>query len=193
VRPPLIIGRRGDGRAARFAGMYTVLRGIASSVVPVIVALPDAYFDVVPVDLVAEAILTAAAQPSSSAVRTVCAGDRARPVAHCVALITEALNQWRTERALEPFAMPRLVSPASWQRFYLPLAETHLSARQAQILSLLSNFQPYLALTTPLRATETIECDDACLTAAVRYWADCHSRLASQPPKPWQVTPASAR
>src|SRR5205823_1818108 len=30
VRPPLIIGRRSDGRAARFAGMYTILRGIAS-------------------------------------------------------------------------------------------------------------------------------------------------------------------
>ena len=34
IRPPLIVGRRLDGRAARFAGMYTILRGMTRALDP---------------------------------------------------------------------------------------------------------------------------------------------------------------
>jgi nucleoside-diphosphate-sugar epimerase len=186
VRPPLIIGRRSDGRAARFAGMYTILRGIASSVVPVVVAVPDAYFDVVPVDDVAEEVMAALHDRDSGVVHTIAGGKTARPVAHCVEVITGALNAWRRERGLTAFDLPRLVSPDSWQRFYLPLAREHLSPRQEQILDLLSHFHPYLAVQTPLEPTHVIDCDDDCLAASVRYWADTHQRLAAQQPRSWQ-------
>ncbi|MGH2907072.1 MAG: SDR family oxidoreductase, partial [Solirubrobacterales bacterium] len=50
VRPSLIVGRREDGFAAKFTGMYLLVRGIVTGTIPVIVGSPTAYFDVVPVD-----------------------------------------------------------------------------------------------------------------------------------------------
>jgi nucleoside-diphosphate-sugar epimerase len=188
VRPPLVVGRRGDGRAVRFAGMYTVLRGMASSVVPAIVAVPDAYFDVVPVDDLAALLSAAVAGEGQGDVLTLAGGTEAPSVGRALELMTEALNDWREERALDALDPPRIVSPDSWTRFFLPFAREHLSARHMRILDLLENFQPYLAVAEPLCPTHVVEDVEDVIADAVRFWADANERLASQSPRPWRAT-----
>jgi nucleoside-diphosphate-sugar epimerase len=187
VRPPLIVGRRADGRAARFAGMYTVLRGITSSMVPVIVGEAGGYFEVIPVDDLAEVIADVVAGPGSGEVLTVAGGTGAPDVETAVGLMTTSLNAWRTERGLDPFDEPKLVSRDSWNRFFLPFARSELTARQLRVIELLANFEPYLALTEPLVPTHPVRDIEPCISTAVSYWAGVESRQASLAPKPWKA------
>jgi nucleoside-diphosphate-sugar epimerase len=187
VRPPLIVGRRGDGRAARFAGMFTVLRGIATSVVPAVVAREGAYFDVVPVDDLAGLIADTVADGPAGGVMTIGCGAGAPRVAEALDVMTDTLNDWRAERGLPPFGTPRIVSPQSWDRFLLPFARQHLTSRQMRILDLLANFHPYMALEEPLSTTHTVEDVEPALAASVRFWADRNPRLAAQAARPWRA------
>jgi nucleoside-diphosphate-sugar epimerase len=187
IRPPLIIGRREDGRAARFAGMYTVLRGITASMVPVVVADPDAYFEVVPVDELAQLIVEVSQRPAGDGVLTIAGGSRAPRVRSAFDRITSALNAWRAERGLEPFAEPRMISRESWDRFFLPFVRDQLSRRQHRVLELLSNFEPYLRLSEPLTPTHQVAGMESCIATAVRYWADTEHRQASQAPRAWKA------
>jgi len=186
VRPPLIIGRREDGRAARFAGMYTILRGIASSTVPAVVAAQGAFFDVVPVDDVVALLVAACDGEESGKVLTIAGGDCAPRVGKSLDLLTGAYNEWRTERELELFDPPPIVTPASWQRFFLPFVHQHLTERQRRILKLLENFLPYLAICEPLQPTHVVHGVEPCIARSVRYWAETNVRLASSAPAPWE-------
>ncbi len=186
VRPPLIIGRRDNGHAARFAGMYTILRGIASSTVPAVVAAQDAFFDVVPVDDVVALLVAACDGEESGKVLTIAGGDRAPRVGKSLDLLGGAYNEWRTERGLDPFDPPPIVTPASWQRFFLPFVQQHLTERQRRILELLENFLPYLAICEPLEPTHVVHDVEPCIARSVRHWAETNVRLASSPPAPWE-------
>ena len=187
VRPALIVGRRTDGRAARFSGMYTLVRGIATGTVPVIAADPAARFDLVPVDRLAELILAAADDPATAgAVWTLAGGDAAPTVDHAVDVIMSALNGWREAGGHRPLDVPRVIPPERWHRFFLPFAREHLTERQNRMLDLLSVYEPYLASTVPLTATHTVDGVDATLRASVGYWAAANPRLAAMSPVPWR-------
>ncbi len=188
VRPPLIMGRRCDGRAARFAGMYTLLRCLTASMVPAIVASPEAYFEVIPVDdLAALLVELVVDRGPSDEVLTVAGGEHALRVGEAVRLLTGSLNDWREVRGLEAFASPRLVSAESWERFFLPFVRDELTRRQLHILELLSSFHPYLAVNKRLQPTHPVRCVESSITASVRYWADAHERQASLPLRPWRA------
>ncbi len=186
VRPPLVVGRRRDGRAARFAGMYTILRGLASSMVPAIVGDADAPFEVVPVDDLAAVIAAHATGKGSGEVLTIAGGERALRVGEALEVITGTFNAWRLERGLEPLQVPRLMSPESWERFFVPFARDELSPRQRGILELLNNFRPYLTLSRPLSPKHPVTDVKACISHSVRFWAEVNSRVASLPPTPWR-------
>ncbi|HYG96315.1 MAG TPA: SDR family oxidoreductase, partial [Solirubrobacterales bacterium] len=185
VRPPLIVGRRGDGRAARFSGMYTMMRAITASLVPVVVADADAYFEVVPVDAVAGTIAEAARREGEGETLIVAGGENAPRVGGAVELMTIALNTWRAERDLAPFDVPRLISRESWDRFFFPFVRDELSARQHRILDLLSNFEPYLEVHEALEPTHPVQDLEPAIFAAARYWADAEPRRAAMSPRPW--------
>lgn len=190
VRPPLIIGRRSDGRAARFAGMYTILRGIASSMVPAVVAIPEGYFDVIPVDDLADVLAALVDGEPEHDVQIVAAGEAAPRVKPIVDLIADSLNDWRSERGLDPLSPPALLTPESWDRFFMPFARDHLTRRQHQMLDLLDNFLPYLAITKPLEPTHRVTAVEPCVRASVRYWADAHAHLAGMAARPWKLLAA---
>jgi nucleoside-diphosphate-sugar epimerase len=189
VRPPLIIGRSSDGRAARFTGMYTMLRAITASMVPVIVADADAYFEVVPVDAVADVIVEACWDAADGKTLIVAGGRDALRVGAAVESMTRALNAWRKARGHEPFEVPRLISRESWNRFFFPFVCDQLSARQRRILDLLSNFEPYLEVHEALEPTHPVGDVQGAIFAAARYWADAESRRASMAPRPWTAAP----
>lgn len=188
VRPPLIVGRRSDGRAARFAGMYTLIRGLTIGTVPAIVADPEARLDAIPVDdlcrLLAE--LAAGGTRADEAVLTIAAGEAAPRVEEAIGAIGGSLSEWRSARGHGPIDCPPLIEPERWRRFYRPFAQQHLSPRQLLIMELLESFEPYLALVEPLRPE--IEVGDVlpCLRASTAYWAETNPRVATLSPRPWR-------
>lgn len=190
VRPSLIIGRRSDGYAARFSGMYVVLRGIASSTIPALPAAADALCDVIPVDDLTRVLagLALADDAGTGEVRTVAGGPAAGRVDAVVPRMVDALNAWRAEQGLEAFGQPRLLDPGAWDRFFLPFAREYLSPRQDRALELLRTYEPYLMLVEPLPATDVVADAPPAVEASARYWADALPRLASLPIRPWRAT-----
>jgi nucleoside-diphosphate-sugar epimerase len=189
VRPSLIVGRRGDGHAARFAGMYTLVRGLTIGTVPAVVAEPEARFDAIPVDDLCQLLVGAVAggARADEAVLTIAAGRAAPRVSEAIAVIVGSLNEWRLRRDREPLECPPLIEPERWQRFHRPFAHQHLGPRQLLILGLLESFAPYLALVEPLRPDR--EAGDVlhCLRTSTRYWADANPRVAALEPRPWRA------
>jgi len=188
VRPPLIVGRRHDGRAARFSGMYTLIRGMTVGTVPAVIADPDARFDAIPVDdlcgLLADLVDDATAGDHS--VHTIAAGQAAPTVEGAVGAILDSLNAWRLRQGREPLESPPFIPPDSWKRFYRPFVLEHLTARQQLILDLLASFEPYLALTAPLVPDRPVGDVLPCLKTSTDYWADTNPRLAELTPQPWR-------
>jgi len=188
VRPPLIVGRRSDGRAARFAGMYTLIRGLTIGTVPAVVADPEARFDAIPVDdlcrLLAE--LAAGGTRADGAVLTIAAGETAPRVEEAIAVVVGSLNEWRQARGHEPIECPPLIELERWRRFHRPFAQQHLSPRQLLIMELLESFEPYLALVEPLRPDIEVGEVLPCLRTSTTYWAEANPRVAALAPRAWR-------
>jgi nucleoside-diphosphate-sugar epimerase len=204
VRPSLIMGRRADGHAARFAGLYVLLRGISSSTIPAVPAASGAVIDMVPVDDFTQflrqlALGTAPAAdgeaglldalPAAGAPRvfTFANGPEAPLVSDVVPAMVDALNAWRAERDLVPFGQPKLIEPDAWDRFFLAFAREHLTARQQRSLDLLRAYEPYLQLSEYRPATHVVRDVLPSITASARYWADTFPRLAGMPLRPWKA------
>lgn len=189
VRPPLIVGRRSDGRAARFAGMYTLIRGLTIGTVPAVVADPEARFDAIPVDDLCRLLADVAASGGreEEAVLTIAAGEAAPRVDEAIAAIVGSLNEWRLRRGHEPLECPPLIEPERWRRFHRPLAHQHLNPRQLLILGLLESFEPYLALVEPLRPERGVGDVLPCLRTSTAYWAEANPRVAALAPRPWRA------
>jgi len=188
VRPPLIVGRAADGRAARFAGMYTLVRGLTIGTVPAVVADPEARFDAIPVDVLCRPLadLATGAGRADREVMTIAAGASAPRVEEAVAAIVDSLNEWRLARGHEPIESPPLIEPERWRRFHRPFARQYLSPRQLLVMELLESFEPYLALVEPLRPN--LETGDVlpCLRTSTAYWAEANPRVAALPPRTWR-------
>lgn len=188
VRPSLIVGRRSDGRAARFSGIYTLIRGLTVGTVPAVVANPGARFDAIPVDELGRLLadLTGDCDAREGSALTIAAGAAAPTVEKAIAVVVDSLNDWRQQHGRQPLECPPLISPESWSRFFRPFVREHLTPRQLLILELLQNFEPYLALADPLQPDCRVDDVLSCLTPSTRYWAETNPRIAALAPAPWR-------
>jgi nucleoside-diphosphate-sugar epimerase len=188
VRPPLIVGRRTDGRAARFSGMYTLIRGLTVGTVPAVVANPEARFDAIPVDVLCRLLadLAGNCHAREGSVLTIAAGTAAPTVAEAITAIVDSLNHWRHQHDRQPLECPPLISPDTWKRFFRPLVREHLAPRQSMILELLQSFEPYLALIDQLRPDYAVDDVLSYLGTSTIYWADTNPRIAALTPRPWR-------
>ena len=194
VRPPLIIGRRRDGRVARFTGVYTFLRAATTGLAPALVADPDAYLEVAPVDDVASRIveLAVGAPPTAPVVDVIARGERALRVREALAIAQAGLNEVRARHGRPPLEPSPMIDPRSWERFYLPFARQHLHPSQLKVLELLSAFTPYLKIRTPL-AVDTFIADVApALRRSIAHWAESRPGAALTEPRAWSARPAAA-
>lgn len=189
VRPPLIVGRRSDGRAARFSGMYTLVRGLTVGTVPAVVANPEARFDAIPVDELGWLLADLAGNHHAreGSVLTIAAGTAAPTVEEAITAIVDSLNHWRQQHGRQPLECPPLISPDTWERFFRPFIREHLTPRQLMILELLQSFEPYLALADPLRPDYAVDDILSCLKTSTTYWADTTPRVAALAPRPWRL------
>lgn len=188
VRPPLLVGRRIDGRAARFSGMYTLIRGLTASTVPVVVGLPHARMEVLPVDDLGRILTDLALDEDAGdgATLTLGSGRAAPTVEEALTVVLDALNGWRLPRGHQTLERPRVIPGESWHRFFLPFARRHLTPRHLQILDLLRCFEPYLEGPRLGESDRVVDDPLPALESSTRFWADTHPRLAALQPWPWR-------
>ena len=185
VRPSLVIGRRGDGRIARFAGVYTVLRLLALGLFPALPVDDAARVDIVPVDLVAEATARAlAAPPGGPPIVPVTAGAGA-PTARW--LFDTACDVIEARRGV-PFERPKLVSPGDYRRLFHPLVLPELSPAQRVLLETLEIFFPYLEAGPAFASSMEVDPGDlrSAWRASVGHWAELADRGRSVGRSAWR-------
>ncbi|MEU1408313.1 SDR family oxidoreductase [Streptomyces sp. NPDC005728] len=187
VRPPLILGRRGDGAIARFTGPYTMFQALVSGVAAAVVGSPDGYAEIAPVDEVADAIVAAAlgTPPDGPRTEIIAAGPGALRMTDLVDVIFEAVNRFRAENGVAPLAVAPMISTDSWNRFFLPLARQWLTPVQNETLRLLSMFQSYTSMTDPFTPTRIVHDPAEIVAVSVRNWAQLRRRQALAAPQPW--------
>ncbi len=172
-RPPLIIGRRRDGHASRFTGIYTFLRAASTGLAPALVAAPRGRLEIVPVDDVASHAVTLVTgrRPQRTVVDVIGRGHRALTVGETLDVTQGALNEIRGSHGLAPIPRPPLIEPKRWTRFYLPFATRAPDPRQLRTVRLLSEFEPYTSIEEPFVVTTPVRDITPALRTAIRYWA----------------------
>lgn len=187
VRFPIVLGRRSDGAIARFTGFHKLMRALASGLLPAIVAVPDAYLDVVPVDDIARRVEELAIGDGVPGTTVILGrGDRAPTVDRVLRLFFEALNEWRSGRGVQRLDRPPLLHPDRWDRFFLPFAREHLSKVQLQVIEVFSEFRPYMCLVEPFHVTDLVEDVDEVIVRTAQFWAEQNPAAASAIPRPWR-------
>jgi len=189
VRPPLIVGRRDDGRIARFSGPYTIIHALVSGLAAVVVGDPDGYAEISPVDEVAEAVASAvlAAPPAAPRVEVIAGGGGSLRLSAMIGIACRTLNEFRAHHGVAPIEQPPFVPPATWNRFFLPLADQYLSPFQHHAVQLLAMFQSYTSMSSPFEPTRTVHDPGTVMETAVRHWAARKPRLALARPNPWTL------
>ncbi len=192
-RPPLIIGRRRDGHASRFTGIYTFLRAASTGLAPALVAAPRGRLEIVPVDDVASHAVTlvAGSRPQRTVVDVIGRGHRALTVGETLDVTQGALNEIRASHGLAPIPRPPLIEPKRWTRFYLPFAREHLTPRQLRTVRLLSEFEPYTSIEEPFVVTTPVRDVTPALHTSIRYWAERYPTAALGKPRAWSADAAS--
>lgn len=187
VRPPLIIGRRSDGHIDRFAGFYTLLKGIMTGSMPVVVGEPAAFLELVTTCDVASTVRNVLQSPyqRTGRILTMGRGTGALDAKSTLDVVINTMNSWRGDHSLKPVDSPRFVSMDSWNRFYRPFSESVLSSKRLRAIDLLSEFHSYASITEPIPIN--IEVDDmvTSIASSTIYWLDSHPRIASKTPTPW--------
>lgn len=189
VRPPLILGRAGDGAIARFSGPYTLLQTLVSGLAAAVVGDPGGYAEIAPVDQVADVIADAVHGPAppSPKVEVVAGGAASMTLAGLIDVACSTLNALRAEAGVPPIAPPPFISAERWHRFFLPLARQHLSPVQSQAVELLGMFESYTSMPRPFTPTRPVADPALILVRSIRWWARQRPRLALRVPEPWAL------
>ncbi|WP_222854138.1 SDR family oxidoreductase [Fodinicola acaciae] len=190
IRPPLILGRRDDGGISRFSGPYSLLQALVSGLAAVVVGDPGGYAEIAPVDQVAEAVVAAVDGNCRQQIEVVAGGTASLRLDDLLTLSLETLNDWRVAHGVPPLERPPIVSTERWHRFFLPLAEQHLSEVQHRAVQLLGMFESYTSMMEPFEPTNQVVDPAEVLRRSVRWWADSKPRLAARLPEPWALVAA---
>lgn len=187
VRPPLVVGRRDDGRVARYSGLYTIVRAAVAGMLPVFVAETSALSEVVSCCDVTACLLAAAERGpvAGGRVDVLGRGAGSATTKETIDAMFVGLNRWRSDRGAEPFTPPSLVTPDQWHRFYLPFARPHMTTRQRHFTDLLAEFLPYMAITEPMDVTWEVQPVLGCVERSIARWSESFPRLAEATPAPW--------
>ena len=137
-RPSIIVGERSTGWTASFNVLYAPLKAFARGHLGLLPARRSAPVDVVPVDYVADAILTLATGPVEASAETfqLVAGSEATSVG----VLAETAARQLDRRP------PRLVSPNLYRRVLHPLLVHIGPERRRQALRRLETFFPYFTM-----------------------------------------------
>jgi nucleoside-diphosphate-sugar epimerase len=188
VRPPLVVGRRTDGRIARYTGIYQLIRAGVTGLAPVVVGHADAQVELVAVDDVAAELVRRALgdPPGETTPVTLARGAGAPTLREVMDTGYEVVDAWRAERGIAPLTRLRFVTPDSWDRFFLPMALEHLRPHQLAVLAGMSAFRDYFETTGAFTPDIVVDPILPVLRRCIRRWADDHPSRAGGQPRPWR-------
>ena len=190
VRPPLIMGRRGDGRINRFAGSYSLMSAVTSGLAAAVLGDPSARVELAPVDQVASVIVDRiTGLEGQGSLDIIAAGQASLTLEQLLSVMCEELNRFRAQHGVAAVDMPPFIPTERWRRFFLPLASEFLSHRQLQALDVLEAFHCYTAESIVFEPTTVVAAPEGVLRASVAYWARTHQRPALRLPKEWVASP----
>lgn len=186
VRIPQIVGRRSDGVISSFNGVYSIVRGVCSGLVPVAVGESDAVIDIAPNDDAAAAIADAI-DTSSGAHRILSSGPRGLTLGEMVPLVVAELNRFRQDAGAEEIQAVPIVNRETWDRLYWPLAQDFLSAHEQRAIELIMEFSAYTNGFHGAIPTDLVMDPASVLRTAVRSWAERRGRRACGAVREWGV------
>ena len=177
LRPSVVIGDSRSGYVGSFQGLYLVASAVLSGFVPIIPFDATWPIDLVPSDVVADAIATAVAAEVAGGELWLTAGDRALSVGRAVGHVVEFGRRIGVE--VDP---PRFVPPEMFDRLIGPVFLEALPRRiRLTVTRLLDVFAVYLARkdAMPSSLGATILPDPgAALLTSMGYWAEATGRAA---------------
>jgi nucleoside-diphosphate-sugar epimerase len=192
VRPSLIVGRRSDGRIGRFNGVYMLLEQGCAGRVPFVLGSAQAPIDVVPVDMVAEAVVDSCFDDALAS-RTVLVyqGAQGLSAGTCVELVAPRINRFRQAAGVEPVDGPPFVPYERYDRLFRPMMEAEASTNQLLLLGLMKVFCPYVSALEPLKENGSERVYDCpplhtFVDLIVDYWLSVRTTRALQPPYAWK-------
>jgi nucleoside-diphosphate-sugar epimerase len=201
VRPSLVVGARNDGSIGRYNGMYGLLKYAARGMLPLLVGAPSAYVDLVPVDVLAEAILDAMVGARTLKRRVwACSADSSSTVKELVHQALGSIDVYRSRLSLPSIGRPAIVDCERYHRLYYPFIAPELTGdkrRLLGLLGLLGIFHPYLSVPNPF----SISADDVhhrapplgdYLDGVVQAWCRNSHETATSPPPSWWNLPFAA-
>lgn len=177
VRPSVVIGDSRTGEASAFQGLHKVAEGILGGLVPIIPFDASWPLDVVPRDVVADAIARLVEGGHVGQELWLTAGERAPSLGDAVRVLLEVAADYGA-----PVAVPRFVDPETFDRLIAPVFLDALPAPvRKSATTFLEFFAAYLALDgalpSDLPALEGIGVAPLpdpreSLRASLRFWAD---------------------
>lgn len=187
VRPPLILGRRGDGRIARFSGTYNLISALTSGLAAAVVGDPRSRLEVAPVDEVAGAVVRRIeARQSGFGIDVVASGEAAMPIGTLLGVVCATLNRYRAEFGAAPVDSPPFIPQERWDRFFFPFVREVLSPRQLQAVETLQAFTSYTSESIVFPPTVPVRHPDEVVARSVRWWAQTHHQAALRQPREWR-------
>lgn len=150
LRPSVVIGDAATGAIAKFQGLYVLAAAMIRNTLPLLPLRPADRIDMVPQDLLADAVAALIDHDVRGGEHWITAGAAALPASRVVELIVEAAGRAgrtvRAPRLVDPEMIDRLVRPvfieplplATRRRFDDVLAMTALAASPATFRSTLA-------------------------------------------------------
>lgn len=140
LRPSVVIGDSATGEIAAFQGLYQIVAGIFTGIVPMIPFDAGWPVDFAPVDVVADAIACVVENRVSSGEFWISAGEKALSLDESVAVTVELAHDLGV-----PIDMPRFVPPEMFDRLIGPVFFDALPVKiRRNLLRLLEFFTTYL-------------------------------------------------
>jgi nucleoside-diphosphate-sugar epimerase len=180
VRLPVVGGETGSGYIAHFQALYIFARYLMTGTLPFLPIDERARLDIVPADIVADAILAAADGEATEPLYWLTAGDDALPVTDFVELCAELAE---TMLGARPPA-PRFVDPAIVDRLLRPVLLPRVPPRARvrlegffQFLRVLDQREPFPSDLARLGAGERVDVADT-VRNSLSYWFEtCGAEL----------------
>jgi nucleoside-diphosphate-sugar epimerase len=145
VRPSIVIGRSDTGETSEFQGFYQVVSALRRGMLPMLPFGKDWPLDLIPCDVVADAIATVVERELFGRDFWLTAGPRALTLAETVNIIVS-----HSFAQGIPVAKPRYVAPDTYHRLIAPVFLDALPrTMRMAVSSLMELFEDYVSMTEP--------------------------------------------
>lgn len=147
VKPSLVVGNQFDGRIDKFNGIYHLVKTFARGLLPFIVGNPKGYLDIVPVDIVAKAIIESMDMDEYVGKSVFCISSNNAPTVKSIVDISiERINDYRVSNNVDRIAKPSILDCDAYNRLYYPLIKDNVRGAHISLLDYLNVFHPYVSI-----------------------------------------------